>query len=209
MDIPSLRWEDAASSKGTGGASGAGNAPLVAGAGGGAPGSRAKATAASSSGASHHHQHQHQQHAHQQQQQTQHPHQLPLSSPKAEDGGAGGEVGDWGPSSPGGTHLVLQAVRGQLQMWASKKLTQLHPDASSVLVHFQLLEEAKKAGTPQKMRRVWWRLPLGDELPALTGRLAAALFHLSPSREAAWLTLLRTFGHGLAVPMGAAAEAGM
>ncbi len=49
----------------------------------------------------------------------------------------------------------------------------------------------------------WWQLHLPPDNSNTAG-LVSALYHMSPSHEAAWLSLARIFWHGLAVPVGPA-----
>lgn len=136
--------------------------------------------------------------------------------------------------TPGSSNLALQGIRTQLQVWATRRLGQQHPDASLVLIHHQLLEQMRRQGSvPSRGRPVWWRLALPDTLPvgkpgsgagedeaqpaatmhavggamvsgSSTAMLAAALFHLSGSEDDAWVALARALWHGMAVPSGAA-----
>jgi hypothetical protein len=49
----------------------------------------------------------------------------------------------------------------------------------------------------------WWQLHLPPDTSE-TPRMVAALYHMSPSHDIAWLTLMRIFWHGMAVPCGPA-----
>lgn len=121
---------------------------------------------------------------------------------------------------PGSGDFSLHEVCTQIQTWASRKLSHLHPDASLVLIHHKVLESIR--ATQTLSRSSWWQLPLsgsrsspgrastggggGAHAPDATVKLASALYHLSSSEDNAWVALLRAFWHGLAVPVGPAAS---
>lgn len=95
-------------------------------------------------------------------------------------------------------YCLSQAVRVQLQQWATKALAAQHPDASPALVHQQLLQFARNR-IPAPAKVIWFRLQLTPNPPE-GDHLVSALYHLSTSRDLAWKTLMRVFWHGLAMP---------
>ena len=94
--------------------------------------------------------------------------------------------------------MILQGVLTRLQLWAMGKLVSLHPDASLVYIHHSLYQEGQHH-LRNRSTWAWWRLRLTPE-PQQASSLPAALFHLSADSETAWVTLMRAYWHGLAVP---------
>ncbi len=90
--------------------------------------------------------------------------------------------------------------------WAdsSKEWQHLLPSFIAVAVylhhHTRFAMVSLADGSKARHRRwAWWRLPPSEPSP-LALKLVAALYHMSPSRDAAWAALGRSLAQGLVQP---------
>ncbi|KAG1657376.1 hypothetical protein FOA52_007575 [Chlamydomonas sp. UWO 241] len=121
---------------------------------------------------------------------------------------ASGEAAEPSPASFQDDQQAPQALldaRAQLQRWAARRLLELNRDGSPTAVHAQLLRGALANRGVMREKPDWWKVVIPpDEVPKRL-KLAAAVFGLAPSSDAAWGMLQKALWHGLA-PEGGGVE---
>eukprot|EP00878_Enallax_costatus_P024336 GHUV01025969.1.p1 GENE.GHUV01025969.1~~GHUV01025969.1.p1 ORF type:complete len:841 (+),score=309.56 GHUV01025969.1:338-2860(+) len=104
------------------------------------------------------------------------------------------------PAAAPGRLKQWQAFCSKLQAWSAKALQQACPDSSMSAVQRQQLKQAAAHQGPYKMSQTWWRLyPPSSSTQAC--QLAAAVFHLSSSKDQAWSSISQALWHGLALDL--------